>query len=91
MEGIDTARIWAVGGGTVCVELRLSHMDRELLSVGIEIYVYPPDVMFGLIRMGDLFSNGKGIFGKLTLFNGIRSLDYRAMFFRFPVSLLIQF
>jgi hypothetical protein len=70
----------------VCGEYIVADLIGKPVAVGFEIALNPADVMFGGIGMGDLFAQGNGGIEHFARFDFIGTIDYRDMFFGFPVG-----
>jgi hypothetical protein len=72
-------------------EFVIPDLIAELVSVRLEIELDPSDVVFGSIRMSNLFSEGHGHMEKLVNGHLSGAFNNRDVFLSLPVGRLKQF
>jgi hypothetical protein len=83
--GVNWALVGPLGGFSVSRELKPGDVKGSAGALGQEVLLNPPNVVFGRVRMGDLFADIHFHFKRLVGGHRIRTIDDRDVLFGLPV------
>ena len=78
---IDRPLVGAIHRLSVGAKFDVGDLESEFVTVRLKIELYPPDMVFGRVGMGDFFSQSYGHIKEFIRIYPVRTFDNRNVFF----------